>query len=224
MADAPVLDVVTPGIAIGWVKATACTVAPSDEALAKLLDAATADAVSTKETPETVARKAAVRDMLRWGSYKPTGRGKPASEYLLNAAIEGSFPRINNVVDINNFVSVESLLPISLVDLDRAGTTSFRIRRGREGEEYVFNHSGQILALRDLLLAATLPANIPCATPIKDCQTTKTHEGTRQVLGLIYAPASLATDALRAATRMAELLRTHCGGEAEAGLVRPPAA
>ncbi len=28
----------------------------------------------------------AVRDLLRHGGYKPTGRGKPASEYLVRAA------------------------------------------------------------------------------------------------------------------------------------------
>ena len=34
-------------------------------------------------------RKAAVRDMLRYGSYKPAGRAKPSSEYLLAAALTG---------------------------------------------------------------------------------------------------------------------------------------
>ena len=29
--------------------------------------------------------RAAVRDMLRHGGYKPTGRGKPASEFLLES-------------------------------------------------------------------------------------------------------------------------------------------
>jgi hypothetical protein len=36
-----------------------------------------------------------VRDLLRHGGYKPTGRGKPSSEYLLGAAAEGGMPAIN---------------------------------------------------------------------------------------------------------------------------------
>ncbi len=32
------------------------------------------------------AVRSAVRDLLRHGGYKPTGRGKPASEYLIRAA------------------------------------------------------------------------------------------------------------------------------------------
>lgn len=209
-----------PGIAVGWVVAEGCVVAESSEGLTAELRGVTARAVADRESTASVARKSAARDMLRHGSYKPTGRGKPASEYLLNAAAEEHFPSINNIVDINNLVSVECLLPISLVDVDLAGSRSFVIRRGREGEEYVFNQSGQILSLRDLLLAARMPADEPCATPIKDCQATKTHPATRNVLALIYSPATLASAARQAADRMAALMSTHAGATATSGLVR----
>jgi len=38
-----------------------------------------------REAEEAV--RTAVRDLLRNGSYKPTGRGKPASEYLVRDAL-----------------------------------------------------------------------------------------------------------------------------------------
>ncbi len=209
-----------PGIAVGWVAAEGCVVAESSEVLTAELRSVTSRAVADRESAASVGRKSAARDMLRHGSYKPTGRGKPASEYLLNAATEEHFPSINNIVDINNLVSVECLLPISLVDIDLAGSRSFLIRRGREGEEYVFNQSGQVLSLKDLLLAARMPADGPCATPIKDCQATKTHPGTRTVLALIYAPAALALPARQAAERMAALLGAHAGATATSGVVR----
>ena len=63
--------------------------------------------------------RAAVRDMLRHGGYKPTGRGKPASEYLVRAASEGALGSINAAVDVCNGVSLHSGFPISVVDLDR---------------------------------------------------------------------------------------------------------
>ena len=206
------------GIAVGWVLAEECANGPSPPNLEAELRAAVAAALAAKDSPESAARRAAVRDMLRFGAYKPTGRGKPASEYLLNAAACGEFPAISALVDINNLASVSFLLPISLVDVDLAGGGPFRVRRGREGESYVFNPSGQVLELRDLLLAARLPEDLPCATPVKDSQATKTHEGTRAVLALVYAPASLADEAFRAAARLAELLTAHVGAAAESGM------
>ncbi|RME75278.1 MAG: hypothetical protein D6785_15030, partial [Planctomycetota bacterium] len=88
---------------------------------------------------EEEERRKKVRDMLRHGRYKPTGRGKPANEYLLREALKENFPRINSFVDINNFISLKYILPISLWDLDKAGVREYEIRRGKKGESYIFN-------------------------------------------------------------------------------------
>ena len=40
----------------------------------------------------------AIRDLLRHGGYKPTGRGKPASEYLVKAVDAGKLGPINAAV------------------------------------------------------------------------------------------------------------------------------
>src|SRR5215813_12256330 len=61
-----------------------------------------------------------VRQLLRHGGFKPTGRSKPASEYLIRAVGEGKLTSINVAVDVCNIVSLHSGLPISVVDLDRA--------------------------------------------------------------------------------------------------------
>src|SRR3954452_19900960 len=60
-----------------------------------------------------------VRDLLRKGGFKPTGRSKPASEYLLKASRDGTLGGINLAVDVCNVVSLHSGLPISVVDLAR---------------------------------------------------------------------------------------------------------
>ena len=53
------------------------------------------------ETPvahdETV--RPVIRDLLRHGGFKPSGRSKPASEYLVRAASDGGMRSINAVVD-----------------------------------------------------------------------------------------------------------------------------
>jgi DNA/RNA-binding domain of Phe-tRNA-synthetase-like protein len=139
---------------------------------------------------EDTFRKAC-RDMMRTGSYKPTGRGKPASEYLLRTALEGSFPRINTLVDINNYISLKYLVPISLWDTGKADADSWLFRLGKEGESFVFNASGQTLDLKDLVtgFAVKNGKETPIVTPVKDCQQTKTDEHTRSVAAAIYYPA-----------------------------------
>ncbi len=194
------------GVRIGWIEGRVTGSGASPRELLALISDAGQRLASTGDDPSVAERKRRVRDMLRHGGYRPSGRGKPASEYLVNAALKEAFPSVSTLVDINNLVSLEFLLPASLIDLDLAGTSRFVVRRGRESESYVFNPSGQILALKDLLLAAALPADTPCASPVKDSQATKVHTDTRRVAGLVYAPQELGREAARAAERMAELL------------------
>lgn len=129
-----------------------------------------------------------VRDLLRHGGYKPTGRGKPASEYLLSAVAEGAVPTINAAVDACNAVSYHSGLPISVVDLERA-VPPLGIRFGAAGETYVFNASGQALDPTGLLCLCD--ALGPCANAVKDAQRTKTHSGTRHTLSVLWGTRAL---------------------------------
>jgi DNA/RNA-binding domain of Phe-tRNA-synthetase-like protein len=131
----------------------------------------------------------AVRDLLRHGGYKPTGRGKPASEYLLGAAAEsGSLNSINLAVDACNAVSLHSGLPISVVDLDLA-KPPFRVGIAAEGEKYVFNVSGQEIDLAGLL--CLFDADGPCANAVKDSQLTKTRGETRRTLSVVWGTRAL---------------------------------
>jgi DNA/RNA-binding domain of Phe-tRNA-synthetase-like protein len=127
--------------------------------------------------------RAAVRAMLRHGGYKPTGRGKPASEYLLRTAREGGIRSINVAVDACNIVSLHSGLPISVVDLDRA-TPPYRIALASEGSRYVFNPSGQEIDASGLI--CLFDAMGPCGSPAKDAQRTKTNDSTRRTLSVVW--------------------------------------
>jgi DNA/RNA-binding domain of Phe-tRNA-synthetase-like protein len=127
--------------------------------------------------------RGAVRDLLRQAGYKPTGRGKPSSEYLVRAASEGGLPRINLVVDACNAVSLHSGLPISVVDLDLT-RPPLRIALGTIDAEYVFNASGQTIDVENLL--CLFDAAGPCANAVKDAQRTKTHATTRKTLSVIW--------------------------------------
>jgi DNA/RNA-binding domain of Phe-tRNA-synthetase-like protein len=150
-----------------------------------LLDLLRIDAAAPVERSE--ATRSAVRDLLRHGGYKPTGRGKPASEYLLRAATEGSLGSINAAVDACNVVSLHSGLPISMIDLDRV-SPPLHIAVAPDGASYVFNASGQEIDLSGLL--SLFDSDGPIANAVKDGQRTKTNEATTRTLSVIWGIAS----------------------------------
>ena len=129
-----------------------------------------------------------VRDLLRHGGFKPTGRSKPASEYLIKAATKGFLSSINLPVDVCNVVSLHSGLPISVIDLDRA-TPPYRIGLAAPDAAYVFNASGQQIDIGGLLCLHD--ADGPCANAVKDSQRTKTHGETTRCLYVIWGTSDL---------------------------------
>jgi DNA/RNA-binding domain of Phe-tRNA-synthetase-like protein len=159
------------------------------------------DAPAPLATDDTV--RDAVRALLRQGGFKPTGRSKPASEYLLNAAKDGRLVPISFVVDVCNLVSLHSGLPISVVDLDRA-REPFRVGIAPAASSYVFNASGQTIDLGGLL--CLFDAEGPCANAVKDAQRTKTTDATRRTLSLIWGTKGLPGRAGRAEQRYRALL------------------
>jgi DNA/RNA-binding domain of Phe-tRNA-synthetase-like protein len=130
----------------------------------------------------------AVRDLLRHGGFKPTGRSKPASEYLIKAAEDGRLDSINLAVDACNAISLHSGLPISVVDLDSAAPP-FEIAIAPAGASYVFNASGQTIDIAGLICLADTHG--PCANAVKDAQRTKTSSTTRQTLTVIWGTSAL---------------------------------
>lgn len=139
------------------------------------------------------ATKNAVRDLLRHPvagvSFKPSGRSKPASEYLVAAFAETRWPQINPIVDICNVMSLKSGLPISLVDLDKTrGALSVQIAPA--GTSYVFNPSGQVIDASGLVCLYDEAG--PTGTPVKDAQRSKTDDATTRVLVIVWGTTALA--------------------------------
>lgn len=178
IADHPLLD------ARGFVVALPAPIAqiPGDvDAFA----AASAAALQAQGGGDAVAK--AARDLLRWGGYKPTGRGKPASEFLKNIAQTEGMPRINPVIDACNQVSMRSGWPISAVDADKL-TAPLQIRLGQPGERYPFNASGHEIDVEGLLCLCDAAG--PCANGVKDAQRSKTDGDTTRLLVVIWASRS----------------------------------
>lgn len=162
-----------------------------------------ADAAAPLRAPGEL--RTAVRDLLRRHGYRPTGRGKPSSEYLAGAAAEGRLGSINAVVDAGNAASLHSGLPISVIDLD-LGKPPLRVDVPGVGSKYVFNRSGQEIDVGGLL--SLCDAEGPCANAVKDAQRTKTTATTTRVLAVVWGTSVPdAGHAAAAADWLGEMLR-----------------
>ncbi len=161
----------------------------------------------TADTPfqATDDDRKTVRDLLRHGGFKPTGRSKPASEYLIKAAREGKLGNINLAVDACNVVSLHSGLPISVVDLDLV-KQPFRIAIAEQGSSYIFNQSGQTIDIGGLL--CLFDADGPCGNAVKDSQRSKTSTDTTRTLSIIWGTNALPGRSAQVERWYRELLRS----------------
>jgi len=169
-----------------------------------LLSLLSVDAVAPLKSSDQI--RAAVRDMLRLRGFKPTGRSKPASEYLIKAAAEGRLGSVNLAVDACNAVSLHSGIPISVVDLDQC-RPPLSVTTAPPGASYVFNSAGQVIDIGGLLCLTD--ADGPCANAVKDSQRTKTCHSTRHTLSLIWGTKSLSEQTTRTESWYHEILRSH---------------
>jgi DNA/RNA-binding domain of Phe-tRNA-synthetase-like protein len=139
---------------------------------------------------------------------KDPARYRGSAEALLRRVIAGKgLPRINNVVDVINLVSVDSRLPVGLYDLAQAqGDIVFRA--GRAGETY------KGIGKYDLNLEG-LPvfcdAVGPHGSPTSDSERTMVTEATKQVVAIIVSFGG-AEGLERWAGRMSEFLKQYAVG------------
>jgi DNA/RNA-binding domain of Phe-tRNA-synthetase-like protein len=202
-------------------RATELSVAPNDLldlwAFVSELPAALGQVATSREVSAALDRGAPaplaaddevrqrIRGLLRRGGFKPTGRSKPASEYLLGAAAEAPLRSINAAVDAANAVSLHSGIPISVVDLDRVAPP-LTVAIAPPGASYVFNPSGQTIDVAGLV--CLLDADGPCANAVKDAQRSKTDADTRATLTLLWGTTALPGRTEAAYRWYAELLAT----------------
>lgn len=202
-----------PELAIALVEVFDVQVAPADPELQTLCEQA-AENIVQHGWPNADVRTAEIRALLRTGGFKPSGRNKPAQEYLLRTATqEHKLPTICNAVDALNAISLQSGIPISLASLDRIGT-DLVIRYGKPGESYVFNTGGQELNLEGLLCLCIDQGeqSIPVGSPVKDSMTAKLTETDHHLLACFYASrkAISSHELHRWALQLGHLMVHHC--------------
>ena len=131
---------------------------------------------------------AAVRAMYRRLGLDPT-KTRPSSEALLRRLRKGDgLPRINSLVDICNWCSVETQLPFGLYDRGRIGGEVVALRRGREGEGYDGIRKDRVNVAGRMTLA---DSRGPFGNPTSDSARTMVTVETTRVAFVIYAPVDV---------------------------------
>lgn len=151
------------------------------------LEIALADAEAEARRADREIFITAVRAMYRALGLDPT-KTRPSSEALLRRVRRGEpLPRVNTLVDVINWSSLESQLPFGLYDADRiAGAVTMRI--GRDGESYPGIRK-DVVHLASRLVVADDQG--PFGNPTSDSARTMVTAGTTRALVVVYAPAAL---------------------------------
>lgn len=202
-------DFARAGVAVrlGCVTA-AITVGDADTGLIAALEEAAAtrtaglDGHAVAEVPEIAATRRAYKAL-----GKDPARYRPSAEALMRRLVQGKgLFHINNVVDVNNLVSLETGYSIGAYDRDRLAPPVV-FRSGREGESYAAIGRGPI-NLAGLPLFAD--AEGAFGSPTSDSERTMiTGQTTHLLMVLIGFEAS--AEAMQAAVETAvERLRRFC--------------
>lgn len=153
-------------------------------------DAALDEPIATAEDAvrrEPPAERAAVRAMYRRTGLDPTKR-RPSSEALLRRVLKGDhLPRINTLVDVCNWCSLQFQLPYGLYDHDAVhGPVALRL--GRECESYPGIRKDAVHVEGRMTL---VDAHGPFGNPSSDSARTMVTARTTRALLVVFAPSEI---------------------------------
>jgi DNA/RNA-binding domain of Phe-tRNA-synthetase-like protein len=166
--------------AVAWLDGA--TVVDRDPRLASYL--AEAESQVRQQPP---AETGAVRAMYKRVGLDPT-KTRPSSEALLRRVRKGDpLPRINSLVDVCNWCSLEFQLPYGLYDASRI-EGDIELRLGREGESYPGIRKDDVHVGGRLTLADRVG---PFGNPTSDSARTMVTTSTVSAVVVVFAPAAL---------------------------------
>ena len=147
---------------------------------------AQAEAAVRANPPEEIA---AVRTMYKRVGIDPTKR-RPSSEALLRRVRKGEgLPRINSMVDVCNWCSLEFQLPYGLYDAAHI-EGDVVLRLGAEGESYPGIRKDEVHVGDRITLA---DSRGPFGNPTSDSARTMVTPATTRALVVVFAPREIDT-------------------------------
>lgn len=212
-------DLARAGIAVGLgLLAAEVTVAATDPALDRALAEAVRAAAGRLEVsraqdwPAVAATRAAYKSL-----GKDPARYRPAAEALLRRVAQGKgLLRVNNVVEVNNLLSLETGFSIGTYDLARLDPPLL-FRRGRPGETYEGIGRG---ALNLEGLPVFVDSCGPFGSPTSDSARSMVTAATTRILMVLIGFAPVMVEVVQLSRAQARL-EAHCAGRVgEALLVK----
>lgn len=170
-----------------WLECPSVVVLDRDPALDGPLREAAAAQRASSDTDDVIT---AVRTMYKRVGIDPT-KTRPSSEALLRRVRKGDeLPRINSLVDVINWCSLETRVPFGLYDRARIeGDVTLRL--GRDGEAYAGIRKDTVHVAGRLTLS---DAAGPFGNPTSDSARTMVTPATTSALVVIFVPAPLPAD------------------------------
>ncbi len=161
------------------------------------------------------------RALYRGIGLDPT-KTRPSSEALLRRVRRGeALPRVNTIVDLCNWCSVETQIAFGVYDRDRIAGDALALRLGADGEGYDGIRKDRVNVAGRLTL---VDADGPFGNPTSDSLRTSVSTATTRVLFVLFVPASTpAAAAARAVAVTAERVAAWAGGVESARLIHSPA-
>jgi DNA/RNA-binding domain of Phe-tRNA-synthetase-like protein len=161
------------------------------------------------------------RALYRGIGLDPT-KTRPSSEALLRRVRRGeALPRVNTIVDLCNWCSVETQIAFGVYDRDRIAGDALALRLGADGEGYDGIRKDRVNVAGRLTL---VDADGPFGNPTSDSLRTSVSTATTRVLFVLFVPASTpAAAAARGVAVTAERVAAWAGGVESARLIHSPA-
>jgi DNA/RNA-binding domain of Phe-tRNA-synthetase-like protein len=147
--------------------------------------------------------------------YKAVGldptKTRPSSEALLRRVRRGDpLPRVNTIVDLCNWCSVETQIAFGVYDLDAVAGHRLALRLGADGEGYDGIRKDRVNVGGRLTL---VDAAGPFGNPTSDSLRTSVSSATTRVLFVLFVPAATPpAEARRAVELTADRVAAYAGG------------
>jgi DNA/RNA-binding domain of Phe-tRNA-synthetase-like protein len=130
-------------------------------------------------------------------------------------------PRVNTIVDLCNWCSVETQIAFGVYDRERLAGEALVLRLGADGEGYDGIRKDRVNVAGRLTL---VDGHGPFGNPTSDSLRTAVSMATTRVLFVLFVPASTpAAEAARAVALTAERVTAFAGGQETARLIHSQA-
>lgn len=208
------------GLSIGYIVLSGMKNGKNSKAVdAELEECAIAARSRFKSTDEisSDATLKAVRAIFSSAGTDPT-KDRPSGEALMRRTIRGEgVYRINDIVDINNLISLETGFPCGVYDLKNFSGQQVVFGIGKKGESYE-GIGGKMVNAESRIITSDAAGIF--GSPVADSKRTSVGPDTNDVLMLVYAPTEAGPERLKASISRAIALFTAIAGakKAEGGI------